>query len=107
MAEASSRPQRSRLRRAIEGLGPYQSLTLLLVPVSLVEPLKLAAVAIAGEGHWIAGTVAIVCAYAASLLGVERLFRVVRPKLLTLPWFARLWKRFVTLRDGALEWFRR
>jgi hypothetical protein len=28
-------------RRAINGLGPYQSLVLLLVPLGIVEPLKL------------------------------------------------------------------
>ena len=33
----------------------------------------------------------IVAAYAASLLVVERLFRIVKPKLLMLPWFARSW----------------
>ena len=37
----------------------------------------LVGVAIAGAGHWITGIVAIVCAYAASLLLVERLFRIV------------------------------
>lgn len=79
----------SRARRWIEHLGPYQSLALLAVPTSLVEPLKLVAVAVAGEGHWITGTIMIVVAYAASLLLVERLFRLVRPKLLMLPWFAR------------------
>ena len=84
-----------RLRRFIEGLGPYQSLLLLLIPASIVEPLKLVAVAVAGEGHWITGTVMVVAAYAASLLIVERLFRIVKPKLLTLPWFARLWNWFV------------
>lgn len=95
-----------RLRRFIEGLGPYQSLLLLAIPASLVEPLKLAAVAIAGEGHWIAGTVTIVCAYATSLLLVERLFKIVKPKLLTLPWFARTWDWFVSRRDAVLGWFR-
>jgi len=79
---------------------------LILVPASVVEPLKLVAVAIAGEGHWITGTVVIVCAYAVSLLVVERLFRIVKPKLLTLPWFARLWNWFVVLRGRALAWFR-
>lgn len=100
-------PQRSRLRRHIEGLGPYQSLVLLLIPASIVEPLKLAAVAIAGEGHWITGTAVIVCAYAASLFLVERLFRIVRPKLLTLPWFGRLWSWLLSLRANALGWLRR
>src|ERR1700753_4336062 len=94
----------SRMRRTIEGLGPYPSLFVLAIPVSLIEPLKLAAVAIAGEGHWIAGTVVIACAYAASLLVVERLFRIVKPKLLKLPWFARLWNWFVALRHRALGW---
>jgi len=96
---------KSRLRRTIEGLGPYQSLVLLAIPVSLIEPLKVAAVAIAGEGHWITGTVTIIFAYAASLLVVERLFRIVKPKLLTLPWFARLWNGLMALRNRALRLF--
>jgi len=96
---------KSRLRRTIEGLGPYQSLVLLAIPVSLIEPLKVAAVAIAGEGHWITGTVTIIFAYAASLLLVERLFRIVKPKLLTLPWFARLWNWLMALRNRALRLF--
>jgi hypothetical protein len=97
----------SSFRRFIEGLGPYQSLLLLAIPTSLVEPLKLVAVAIAGAGHWLAGTVTIICAYAASLLLVERLFKIVKPKLLTLPWFASLWNSFVARRDRFLGWFRR
>jgi hypothetical protein len=87
-----------RSRAWVESLGPYQSLLLIAVPVCLVEPMKLAAVAIAGKGHWIAGTGMIIAAYAASLLVVERLFLIVKPKLLTLRWFAWLWSRFVGLR---------
>ncbi|MGY2908959.1 hypothetical protein [Bradyrhizobium sp. URHC0002] len=77
----------------------------LAIPTSLVEPLKLAAVAIAGAGHWITGTVTIVCAYAASLLGIERLFRIVKPKLTMLPWFARLWNWLIAFRSRALRGF--
>jgi hypothetical protein len=78
------------VRGYIERLGPYQSLLILAIPTSLVEPLKIVAVAVAGEGHWITGTVMIIAAYGCSLVFVERLFQVVKPKLLTLPWFARL-----------------
>jgi len=95
-----------RLRRSIERLGPYQSLFLLAVPTSLVEPLKLIAVAVAGDGHWITGTVMIVVAYAASLLLVERLFAIVKPKLLKLRWFARLWCKFISLRYALAACFR-
>jgi hypothetical protein len=88
----------SRLRQAIEGLSPYQSLALLAVPISVAEPMKMVAVALAGEGHWLTGAAVIVAAYGASLLVVERLFMVVKPKLLQLHWFARLWARLVVLR---------
>jgi hypothetical protein len=72
------------LRRTIGGLRPYPSL-LLGLPTATVEPLKLAAVALAGKGHWISGSVMIAACYAFSLLVVERLFVIVKPKLLTIP----------------------
>jgi hypothetical protein len=78
---------------------------LLALPTATVEPLKLAAVTGAGKGHWIIGTVMIVVCYAFSLLVVERLFTIVRPKLLTIPWFAKLWIGFVSVRTRALRLF--
>jgi hypothetical protein len=97
---APNRPQGiwRRLRTGIERLGPYQSLALLAVPVCIVEPLKLAAVALAGEGRWFTGVAVIIAAYAASLVLVERLFRIVKPKLLKLHWFAKLWSGLIVIR---------
>jgi hypothetical protein len=91
-------------RRRIQKLGPYQSMALLLVPVTLVEPLKFVALFVAGEGHWLTGTGMILGAYAVSILVVERLFRVVKPKLMTLSWFAKLWMRLVALRNKVIPW---
>jgi hypothetical protein len=96
----------SDIRHAIEGLDPYQSLLLLAVPTSLIEPLKLIGVAVAGEGHWITGTAMVVAAYIGSLLLIERLFRIVKPKLLMLPWFARFWAAVVVFRRKMVCWFR-
>src|SRR5438309_11851292 len=87
----------ARFRRFVQQLGPYQSLFLLLVPAATVEPLKFAAVVVAGEGHWLSGTATIVAAYAVSLLFVERLFRLVKPKLLMLGWFDAIWSFVVSL----------
>ena len=106
MIAASRRSIADGLKRSIERLGPYQSLFLLAVPISLVEPLKLLAVAIAGAGHWITGTAMIVGAYASSLLFVERLFVIVKPKLLKLRWFARPWCRLIILRYRLAAPFR-
>jgi hypothetical protein len=72
----------ARTRRQAQKMSPYLSLVLLLVPVALVEPLKLAALIFAGKGHWMTGTAVLLGAYAASLFFVERLFRMVKPKLI-------------------------
>jgi hypothetical protein len=94
----------SGIRRRIQKLGPYQSLILILLPLLLVEPLKLAALVIAGKGHWLAGTGIIIGAYATSLLCVERLFRALKPKLLMMKWFAKGWSWFSAFRDKTIAW---
>jgi hypothetical protein len=48
----------------------------------------------------------IIAAYGASVLLLERLFHLVKPKLMTLPWFGRLWARFIVLRGKAVGLFR-
>jgi hypothetical protein len=92
------------VRRRIQRLGPYQSMVLVALPVALVEPLKFASLFVAGKGHWLTGTGMIVTAYAISLLMVERLFKIVRPKLTTLGWFAKLWASYVALRNRIIPW---
>jgi hypothetical protein len=104
---SSQRQTSSGIRGSIKKLGPYQSLFLLLIPLSLVEPMKLVALAVAGKGHWIAGTSMIIIAYAVSLFVVERLFKLVKPKLLRMYWFARLWAWFGIIREKTLSWFAR
>ena len=84
------------VRRFLKQLGPYQSLLILAVPLAIVEPLKLVALFVVGGGHFIPKLLIMICAYAGSLFITERLFLVLKPKLLTLamvcnrPTFARL-----------------
>jgi hypothetical protein len=92
----------AKARRQIQKISPYLSLLVLLVPLLLVEPLKIVALFVAGKGHWITGTGILVAAYIVSLFFVERLFRVVRPKLLMLPWFAKLWRPYETALNKTL-----
>jgi hypothetical protein len=89
----------ARFRRRIQQLGPYQSLLLLLVPLGVIEPLKIVAVVVAGKGHWLSGAATIAAAYAMSLLITERLFRLVKPKLMMLNWFAAIWTKASSLRS--------
>lgn len=92
------------VRHQIERLGPYPSLFLLAIPLAVVEPLKLATVLIAGEGHWIAGAIALFAAYAVSLFVTHWLFGTVKPKLLTMPWFAACWRWLIATWDKARHW---
>jgi hypothetical protein len=42
-------------RRRLEQLGPYPSLLVLAIPLVIVEPFKLVAVLVAGDGHFLTG----------------------------------------------------
>lgn len=90
------------LRQAIKSLGPYPSLILLIVPVIIIEPLKLGALVIIGSGRIFVGTIALL--HGLSLLLIERLFAAVKPKLLTLRWIAIGWGWVEAIRDRLLEW---
>jgi hypothetical protein len=79
----------------------------LAVPLAIVEPLKLVALFVVGDGHFITGVFVLLCAYAVSLFVTERLFMIVKPKLFTLPWFAKIWSWFVAIRGKFLQWLRR
>jgi hypothetical protein len=95
------------IHRFLNRLGPYQSLLIPAIPLAIVEPLKLVALFVVGKGHFIAGVLVMICAYAGSLFITERLFLVLKPKLLTLPWFAVAWQWFVTVRYKLVYWLRR
>ena len=96
-----------KLRHSIEELGPYQSLALMALPLCLVEPSKLVAVALIGDGHWLTGTAMITAAYTLGLLCVERLFVIAKPKLLKLHWFAKGWAWMIVQRYRLAKAFSR
>src|SRR4051812_39191192 len=93
------------LKRWLQRRSPYQSLAILLVPVAVVEPAKLGAVAVAGTGHWFTGAVVILLAYALSIFVVERLFAILKPSLLTLVWLAKAWNCFLNIRARTMTFF--
>ncbi len=77
-------------RRRIQQFGPYRSLAFLLVPLLIVEPVKMTGMAFIGFGHWFGGACMIIGSYAAGFLVVDRVYRVVKSRLYTMPWCAAL-----------------
>ena len=107
MTATAKRQHLQGLRRQIERLPAYPALLIIAVPLAVVEPFKLVIVFLAGEGHWLTGAIGMSCAYAVSLFVTHWLFGVVKPKLLTIPWFARGWRWFVAQRQKAWRLLRR
>lgn len=93
------------LRHRIERLGSYPSLFLVAVPLVIVEPLKLVVLFIAGDGHWITGTITMICAYGVSLFVTHWVFGIVKPKLMKLPWFVVSWNWLANLWRRVTAWF--
>ena len=83
---------------------------MLAIPVAIVEPIKMAGLVVVGTGHWIDGAVILALAYILSFSLVTRLFRIVQPRLLALPWFrdGRAWilKLWHAIFDDVVEKYR-
>lgn len=74
--------------RWIETLGPYQSLGVILIPIVLLEPVKPVAAYLMATGHWFDGVLLIAFGELLKIVFVERLFRLTKPKLMTITAFA-------------------
>jgi hypothetical protein len=91
MSDAPGNQLKQRLKR----IGAYTALALVLLPVMIVEPLKVVGVWVAGKGHWLTGTFVVAAAYAASLLVVDKLFHILKPNILRAPVLAKVWRGFL------------
>jgi hypothetical protein len=92
-----------RLGNWVRSLSPYCALTLFLVPLIVLEPAKPVGFFLIASGRAWAGVAVIGIGEVLKILIVERLFHVSRNKLLSIGWFARLY-RLVTF---WLDWLRR
>jgi len=95
-------PAVARLERFVAALRPAVAVIVLFVPALLLLPAKLGAVWLIAGGRLLWGVTTLV---AAKLLGtavVARLFLLMRPQLLRLGWFARVYQRWSAWKAQAL-----
>lgn len=62
-------------------------LVMFAIPFAVAEPLKVYAVVLIGQGHFVPGIAIIVVAYLLSFVVVERIYDAGKVKLLTFTWF--------------------
>lgn len=106
LQRALARLGRLPLLRQIEGLisrlPPRAALVVFLLPMLLLLPIKLAALALIARGQPILGALVIVAAKLVGTATVARLFALTRPALMQLAWFARLYLRWAGWKSALL-----
>lgn len=90
----------------IRRLPPYAALALFVLPSLALLPIKLAALWLIGHGKAVWGALVILSAKIVGTAIVARLFTLTQPALMQLAWFARLYARWTTWKDGLLAWAR-
>ena len=88
-----------RARTWILSLGPYPTLALFIVPVIILEPAKPLAAYLTATGHFGSGLIVLVIAELLKLVLIERLFKLSRNKLMSIPAFAWGYGKFQQARN--------
>jgi len=87
-----------KIARAIGSLGPYTTLALFVVPLAVLEPAKPVGLYLIAERHYVHGVMVIAVAELLKIALVERIYHIGKPKLMTIPLFARI-------HDFTTGWF--
>jgi hypothetical protein len=89
----------ARMRDLITSLPPYPSLALFLIPIIVLEPLKLVATYLAATGRFTEAAIVFVVGITLKLVLIERLFALTRDKLMTIPAFVWCYVRVRAVHD--------
>jgi hypothetical protein len=88
------------LERLIARLPPYAALIALVLPTSLLLPLKFLALWLLANEHFLSATLLFVGAKIASTALIARVFILVKPALMQIGWFAAAFNWFMPWKDA-------
>ena len=106
MAYVGRLPVLHQIERWIASLPPYGALVMLIVPAILLLPVKLLALYLIGKKRAILGISVILIAKVVGTAVVARIFQLIHPALMRLPWFVPLYGRGIRWKEGLLAWVR-
>lgn len=87
--------------RMIERLPPYGALPLFIIPIVIIEPLKVVAIEQLAHGHLLRGLAAFIVLKFAGVGLVALVFDLTRDKLLAIGWFSRFYLWILKWRKRA------
>jgi hypothetical protein len=85
----------------VERMPPWGALLLFVIPVILVQPIKLASLYLMTHGHLVLGAIGFVAIKIVGFGAVAFLFDLTRDKLMTFRWFVWVYGRVIWLREKA------
>lgn len=106
MAAFGRWPPVARLERWLAGLPPWAALLAFVAPSTLVLPVKIAAVFFALQGRLGLAAASIAVGKVLATALVARLYQVLRPTLVTMPWFRPSETWLFTWRDRLYAFVR-
>jgi len=90
-----------RLTDVIAHLPPYATFAVFAIPGVLLLPFKFAALWLLARGQFVLGGAVFVAAKIVGTGAAAFLFHVCEPKLMTIPWFARLYREVLRAKAWA------
>ncbi len=102
MARLARWPAVARLENRIAALPPSAALPAFVLPSILLLPVNLLGLWLTGEGRTLLGPLVVIAAKLAATTLVGRVFTLTRPALMQLPWFARLYHRWLVWEAALL-----
>jgi hypothetical protein len=106
MAAVARWPPIAKLEARLVRLPPYAALAAFVTPSILILPIKLAALWFATMGRFGLALASVIVGKMLATAILARLYRILRPTLMTIPWFARLDTWFFYWRDEAYAFVR-
>ncbi|MDM0080323.1 hypothetical protein QTI17_06940 [Variovorax sp. J31P179] len=107
MARATARLAKlrvwARIEAAVRSLPPWGAVLAFFLPALMLLPVKLFGLFLLGEGHAMSALLLLLVAKLVGTAILARLFQLVEPALMQLPWFARFYPRWKVWKDGVLE----
>ena len=88
-----------RIHGWIEGLNRYAALSLVLVPLAILEPVKPLGFYLTATGHPVSGGSVIAMGEIVKVTVVEQVIEITKPKLLSFHWFAGMYSHWEAVLD--------
>jgi hypothetical protein len=101
MAAVARWPPIAKVEAWLVRLPPYAALAAFVTPSILILPIKLIALGFAAMGHYALALASLIVGKMLGTAVLARLYRILRPRLMTIPWFAKTDTWFFYWRDQA------